>query len=78
MTLARAALWFAVLSGGCTLRMTTVPVHRTWTELVPLVQAGRLDTTGVFTHTFALDDAAVAYAAAASRSDDCLKVRLTP
>ncbi len=68
---------FGVLR-SVTLRMTTVPVHRTWTELVPLVQAGRLDTTGVFTHAFALDDAAAAYAAAASRSDDCLKVRLTP
>ncbi|MFN8040936.1 MAG: alcohol dehydrogenase catalytic domain-containing protein [Acidimicrobiales bacterium] len=68
---------FGVLR-SVTLRMTTVPVHRTWTELVPLVQSGRLDTSGLFTHAFALDDAAAAYAAAASRSDDCLKVRLTP
>jgi 2-desacetyl-2-hydroxyethyl bacteriochlorophyllide A dehydrogenase len=61
-----------------TLRMTTAPVHRTWAELVPLVQAGRLDTTGVFTHRYALDDAAAAYAAVAARSPDCVKVVLTP
>jgi len=58
-----------------TLAMTTAPVHRTWGELVPLVQSGRLDTTGIFTHTFGLDDAAIAYAAAAARSGDCCKVR---
>ncbi|MEP9365240.1 alcohol dehydrogenase catalytic domain-containing protein [Nocardioides sp. CN2-186] len=58
-----------------TLRMTTAPVHRTWTELVPLVQHGRLDTGGLFTHTFGLEDAAAAYAAVAERGSDCLKAR---
>lgn len=61
-----------------TLRMTTAPVHRTWGELLPLIADGRLDTTGIFTHTFDLDDAAEAYAAVASRSADCLKVMLIP
>jgi 2-desacetyl-2-hydroxyethyl bacteriochlorophyllide A dehydrogenase len=61
-----------------TLRMTTAPVHRTWPELVPLIQAGTLDTAGIFTHRFALADAAEAYAAVAARSADCLKVVLTP
>ena len=42
------------------LRMTTAPVHRTWKELVPLVQHGRLRTDGIFTHEFALDEAAAA------------------
>lgn len=60
-----------------TLRMTTAPVHRTWRDLVPLVTHGRLDTTGIFTHTYALDDAADAYAAVAARSADVLKVRFT-
>ena len=60
-----------------TLRMTTAPVHRTWRDLVPLVAHGRLDTSGVFTHTFDLADAADAYAAVAARSADVLKVRLT-
>lgn len=61
-----------------TLRMTTAPVHATWPELVPLIQDGTLDTTGIFTHRFALADAAAAYAAVAARSADCLKVVLTP
>jgi 2-desacetyl-2-hydroxyethyl bacteriochlorophyllide A dehydrogenase len=61
-----------------TLRMTTAPVHRTWRELVPLVQAGRLRTDGIFTHEFALADAAAAYAAVAERSAECVKVLLRP
>lgn len=59
-----------------TLRMTTAPVHRTWAQLVPLVQHGRLHTGDLITHRFALDDAAAAYAAVASRSAEVLKVRL--
>lgn len=59
-----------------TLRMTTAPVHRSWTDLVPLVQHGRLDCSGIFTHAYDLDDAEAAYAAVAARSADCLKVRL--
>lgn len=58
-----------------TLRMTTAPVHRTWTDLVPLVQHGRLDTSGIFTHTFDLEDAAAAYTAVSARGSDCLKAR---
>ena len=61
-----------------TLRMTTAPVQRTWPELIPLIQSGRLDTSGIFTRTMALDDAAEAYAAVAARSADCVKVSLTP
>jgi len=60
-----------------TLRMTTAPVHRTWAELVPLVQHGRLDTSGIFTHTFDLEDAVAAYAAVAARDAECLKVRFS-
>ncbi|MBX3313780.1 MAG: alcohol dehydrogenase catalytic domain-containing protein [Actinobacteria bacterium] len=61
-----------------TLRMTTAPVHRTWDELVPLVQDGSLRTEGIFTHEMPLDRAAEAYALAASRSPDCLKILLRP
>ena len=57
------------------LRMTTAPVHRTWRDLVPLVQHGRIDTSGIFTHVHDLDDAAAAYARVAERSADCVKVR---
>jgi 2-desacetyl-2-hydroxyethyl bacteriochlorophyllide A dehydrogenase len=60
-----------------TLRMTTAPVHRTWRDLVPLVANGRIDTSGIFTDTYDLDDAAAAYAAVAARSADVLKVRFT-
>jgi len=61
-----------------TLRMTTAPVHRTWRELVPLVQYGRLRTDGIFTHEFALSEAGAAYAAVAERSAECMKVLLRP
>ena len=61
-----------------TLRMTTAPVQRTWPELIPLIQSGRLDTGGIFTDSMALDDAAAAYAAVAARDADCIKVILTP
>jgi 2-desacetyl-2-hydroxyethyl bacteriochlorophyllide A dehydrogenase len=61
-----------------TLRLTTAPVHRTWGELVPLLADRSLRTDGIFTHTFALDDAAEAYAAVAARSADCVKVLMRP
>ena len=60
------------------LRLTTAPVQRTWPELIPLIQSGRLDTGGIFTHTMALADAPAAYAKVAARSADCVKVILTP
>ncbi|CAN5551783.1 alcohol dehydrogenase family protein [soil metagenome] len=61
-----------------TLRLTTAPVHRTWADLVPLVSSGQLKTDGIFTHRFALEDAASAYAAVAARTADCMKVLLQP
>lgn len=60
-----------------TLRMTTAPVQRTWPELIPLIQAGRIDTSGIFTHTMSLVDANAGYAAVAARTADCVKVTLT-
>lgn len=61
-----------------TLRLTTAPVHRTWDDLVPLVRNGSIRTDGIFTHELPLDQAAEAYALAASRSPDCLKILLRP
>lgn len=61
-----------------TLRLTIAPVHQTWPELVPLIMDGRLRTDGIFTHSFALDDAADAYAAVAARTADCVKVVMRP
>lgn len=60
-----------------TLRMTTAPVQRTWPQLVPLIQSGRLDTSGILTDSKPLEQAAEAYAAVASRSAECVKVALT-
>jgi len=61
-----------------TLRMTTAPIHATWSDLVPLILDETIDTTGIFTHHFGLDEAPAAYAAVAERSADCVKVTLTP
>ena len=66
------------LFSSLTLRMTTAPVHQTWPDLVPLVLAGGLRTDGIFTHRFALEDAAAAYAAVAERSAGCIKAMLIP
>lgn len=60
-----------------TLRMTLAPVQRTWPQLVPLLQSGRLDVSGIFTNTMALADASAAYAAVAARTADCVKVALS-
>jgi 2-desacetyl-2-hydroxyethyl bacteriochlorophyllide A dehydrogenase len=61
-----------------TLRMTTAAVQQTWKELIPLVTSGRLRTDGIFTHRFALEDAAAAYQQVAARTGDCIKVLLQP
>jgi 2-desacetyl-2-hydroxyethyl bacteriochlorophyllide A dehydrogenase len=61
-----------------TLRMTTAPVQRTWPELIPLLQNGRLDVEGIFTTSLPLDQAADGYAAVASRTGEHVKVLLTP
>lgn len=60
-----------------TLRMTLAPVQRTWPQLVPLLQSGRLDVSGIFTDTMPLADASAAYAAVAARTADCVKVALS-
>ena len=58
------------------MRLTTAPVQRTWPQLIPLIQSGRLDTGGIFTDSMPLDDAPAAYARVASRSADCVKIAL--
>ncbi|GAB7144091.1 alcohol dehydrogenase catalytic domain-containing protein [Mycobacterium riyadhense] len=66
------------LMRSITLRMTTAPVQRTWPELIPLLQSGRLDVDGIFTTTLPLDEAAKGYATAACRSGDDVKILLMP
>lgn len=66
------------LMRSITLRLTTAPVQRTWPELIPLLQSGRLDVDGIFTTTMPLDEAAKGYATANARSGDDVKILLTP
>ncbi|CKS99254.1 zinc-binding dehydrogenase [Mycobacterium tuberculosis] len=61
-----------------TLRMTMAPVQRTWPELIPLLQSGRLDVDGIFTTTLPLDEAAKGYATARARSGEELRFCLRP
>jgi threonine dehydrogenase-like Zn-dependent dehydrogenase len=74
---------FPLNAMGClirsiTLRMTTAPVQRTWPELIPLLQSGRLDVDGIFTTTLPLDEAAKDYATAGSRTGEDVKILLKP
>jgi threonine dehydrogenase-like Zn-dependent dehydrogenase len=72
---------FPALGGllrSITLRMTLAPVPRTWPELIPLLQSGRLDVDGIFTTTLPLDAADKGYATAGSRTGDDIKVLLKP
>ncbi len=66
------------LMRSVTLRLTTVPVQRTWPELIPLLASRRLDVDGIFTTTLSLDEAAKGYSIAESRSGDDVKVLLKP
>lgn len=68
----------ACLIRSLTIRLTTAPVQQTWPELIPLLQAGRLDVTGIFSTTMPLEAAAAGYAAAMSRSGEHLKILLEP
>ena len=60
-----------------TLRMTVAPVQQTWPELVPRLQDGSIDVTGIFSQTVPLGEAPAAYENVAARSGDCIKVALT-
>jgi alcohol dehydrogenase len=67
----------ACLLRSLTIRLTTAPVQQTWPALLPLLRTGRLDVRGIFTAAMPLTDAAAAYAAAMSRTDGQVKIRLT-
>jgi threonine dehydrogenase-like Zn-dependent dehydrogenase len=61
-----------------TVRTIFAPVPGTWSSLVPLVQAGRLQLAGTFTHRMQLSEVAEAYDLFDSRRDGVLKVLLLP
>ena len=59
-----------------TLRGTVAPVQQAWPELLSALEQGRISTEGIFTHRMSLEDATLAYALAAERSGDVLKILL--
>jgi S-(hydroxymethyl)glutathione dehydrogenase/alcohol dehydrogenase len=61
-----------------TLRATMAAIPRTWTHLVPLLESGRLQPGGVFTHRMGLSQAADAYRIFDNHEDGVLKVMLDP
>lgn len=61
-----------------TFRMSMAAVQSAWRELLPLIVAGRLDTSGIITHRYRLEQAPEAYERVAARSPDCTKALLIP
>ena len=55
------------------LRFCGGQVQKLWPQLLPLVQAGRIDADGFFTHRYSLDGAPEAYDTFARRADGCFK-----
>ncbi|OBG86344.1 dehydrogenase [Mycobacterium sp. E802] len=61
-----------------TLRASMAAVQSAWRELLPLILAGRLDTSGIITHRYSLEQAPHAYEMVSRRSPDCTKALLIP
>jgi threonine dehydrogenase-like Zn-dependent dehydrogenase len=61
-----------------TVRAVFAPVPGTWPALVPLLQSGRLDVAGTFTHRMGLSQVGQAYELFDSRADGVLKILLDP
>ncbi|MFP3907738.1 MAG: zinc-binding dehydrogenase [Acidimicrobiales bacterium] len=61
-----------------TFRIGICPVQSTWSELIPLVAAGRIQPEHVVTHRMGLSEATEAYRLFDAREDGVLKVMLDP
>jgi S-(hydroxymethyl)glutathione dehydrogenase/alcohol dehydrogenase len=61
-----------------TLRSGIVNPQRYIPELMPLIEAGRLDPTEIITHRMPLDDGIKGYEIFDAHEDDVLKVVLAP
>ena len=66
-------------------QMKSIRVHAgvagvadSWAELIPLVQAGRINGDGVFTHYFSLSEGAEAFRLFDAHEDGVMKVMMTP
>lgn len=53
-------------------------VVNTWSELIPLLQQGRIKAGNMFSHRYSLADGAQAYAKFDARGDDTLKMMMIP
>jgi threonine dehydrogenase-like Zn-dependent dehydrogenase len=68
----------SAMNKGLTLRMGQCNVKRYMPHLLEHIRAGRIDSTGLITHRFSLEDAPKAYHIFASKLDDCVKCVLMP
>ena len=66
----------ALLARNISLRFCGGQVHSVWPQLMPLVEAGRIDADDFFTHRYSLENAPEAYDTFAGRKDGCFKTML--
>ncbi len=65
--------------GDHTIRTTLCPGNKEWMRrLMDVIASGRVDTSQLVTHRFALDDIEAAYDLFANQRDGVLKVAITP
>ncbi len=53
-------------------------VSNLWTDLLPLIQYGKIKAENVFTHHFSLSDGAEAYRLFEAQADGVMKIMMTP
>ncbi|MEZ5227703.1 MAG: alcohol dehydrogenase catalytic domain-containing protein [Acidimicrobiales bacterium] len=66
-----------LLYRNLTVRAGVAPVTEMWSEVIPLLQSGRLRGDGLFTHRLPLSEGAEGYRLFDAREDDVLKVLFT-
>ena len=66
----------ALLARTISLRFCGGQVHSVWPQLMPLVEAGRIDADDFFTHRYSLESAPEAYDTFARRANGCFKTLL--
>jgi len=66
------------MSHNLTFRIGKCPVPETWSDLVPLVQAGKLKPERVITHELGLSEGEYAYQLFDARTDGVMKIMLEP
>ena len=67
-----------VMGKNLTFRAGLVTPQNHWQSLLPLIEQGRLDPTEIITHRMPLADGVKGYEVFAARTEDVLKVVLTP